>query len=173
MTATTRDISPDLIRQFLEQSGLSTKQFAKYLNVSEASVFRWLDGTKPTGTSAAVLGLLILGAGLSRSTGIKDCAARGLSLFRLMASMIDPTNDAMLDLQHRLGLEYLKELQKEECEIISRELDEAEQEAKEAIEKLHRDQRKVFRESVKREKEKLEKRLSEVISVHPQDAEDQ
>lgn len=173
MTATSRDISPDLLRQFLEQTGMSTKQFAKYLNVSEASVFRWLDGTKPTGTSAAVMGLLILNAGISRSKGVKECAARGLALFRLMASLIDPTNESMLDLQHRLGLEYLKELQKEECEIISRELDEAEQEAKEAIEKLHRDQRKVFRESVKREKERLEKRLTEVISVHAQQAEEQ
>ncbi len=111
---TDKDIQPDLIRRLMVARGISAKQLAKALNVSEASVFRWLKGTRPTGTAAAILGLLIFVSGLSRNTEVKSCARRGLSLYNEIGSLIDPNDELVRDLEHSLGLERLKELQKEE-----------------------------------------------------------
>ncbi len=73
---------PALIRNFLQQEKMTAGELARSLNVNETTVQRWLKGeAKPTGTAAAVLGILIgLGEAAFNATGSTFKMIRGISI---------------------------------------------------------------------------------------------
>lgn len=89
MSSTKIEIPPELIQKFLDEKGMTPKELAELLNVSEPTVYRWLppDPSRPrstdrkpvppTGTAAAVLASMIAAAGLLPAASI---IGRGVGL---------------------------------------------------------------------------------------------
>ena len=77
-------ITPEAIRKFREDKGLSQQQLASMLNVGVASLSRWENGTKePTGPAAAILAALIGGTGLGGVLGM-GLVGSGYAIYRLL-----------------------------------------------------------------------------------------
>lgn len=81
MSSTKIEIPPELIQKFLDEKGMTPKELAELLNVSEPTVYRWLRTDRkpvpPTGTAAAVLASMIAAAGLLPAASI---IGRGVGL---------------------------------------------------------------------------------------------
>lgn len=129
---------------FIERNKLQKKEVAEKLNISEATLHRWLGkrtdraAISPTGTTAAVLGLLLAGSGLAVDSRIKNWARRGLELMEFVAERVDLTNPTMAELLKEIRpegskLQKLQELQEKERQIIEEEM----RDAIERIDDLH------------------------------------
>jgi DNA-binding transcriptional regulator YiaG len=163
MAGSQREITPEHIRKLLDVKKMSVKELADTLNVSEATVHRWLkaDGPEPGGTAAAVLAALLAASGvLGASTGalgVAGVAGMGaiggpvglaagalvglaMSGYKLFKNMDSSFKDAASDNQVMRQLEHWaksqEDLQKEikRREALANELQEAERRIK-ALEK--------------------------------------
>lgn len=78
------EISPEAIKKFREEKGLSQQQLASMLNVGVASLSRWENGAKtPTGPAAAILAALIGGASVRGILGM-GLVGSGYAIYRLL-----------------------------------------------------------------------------------------
>ncbi len=80
-------LTPELIRKFRTEKGLSQQALATILNVGIISVSRWETGeTKPGGTSAAVLAALVSDRPDMHPYGP---LASGYAIYRLLKSRFE------------------------------------------------------------------------------------
>lgn len=80
------EISPEAIKKFREDKGLSQQQLASMLNVGVASLSRWENGSKqPSGPAAAILAALIVSkeVGSAGMLGV-GLVGSGYAIYRLL-----------------------------------------------------------------------------------------
>jgi transcriptional regulator with XRE-family HTH domain len=78
------EITPEAIKKFREDKGLSQQQLASMLNVGVASLSRWENGSKePTGPAAAILAALIGGTMAGSALGM-GLVGSGYAIYRLL-----------------------------------------------------------------------------------------
>jgi transcriptional regulator with XRE-family HTH domain len=80
-------LSPESIKRFREERGLSQQALATMLNVGSKSVSRWERGeTEPTSTTAAILSVLISGITRHEEVSPVGPLASGYAIYRLLKS---------------------------------------------------------------------------------------
>ena len=78
-------LTPESIRRFRVEKGLSQQALATILNVGMISVSRWETGaSKPSGTAAAVLATLISGVTRYEELGSVGPLASGYAIHQLL-----------------------------------------------------------------------------------------
>ena len=78
-------LSPESVKRFREERGLSQQALATLLNVGTKTVSRWERGqTEPTGTTAAILSVLI--SGMSRYEEMEPLGplASGYAIYQIL-----------------------------------------------------------------------------------------
>lgn len=157
------DISPELLREYLEQEKMTPSELAENLHVAETTVQRWLKGeAKPTGTAKAVLWTLIglggialgaaapfAGAAAGLATGASLAArllrgaslgigaiASGVGIYRLLKNRLEQAG--IEDVEEAVKLLRRKEEQEAKVMALREELARAEEELKELEERTER-----------------------------------
>jgi predicted transcriptional regulator len=138
------DITPEILKEYLEKKGQKPQHLARLLHVSPSTVSRWLDGKKPTGTSAAILGLLIYSEGLVSREKKDEWTKKGMTLYSRLIRAVGKNEDLQRDLEHIILPRTLRESQDEEVQLIGKMINEA----MVSVAKAHNRQRKLMKELV-------------------------
>jgi len=78
-------LSPESIKGFREERGLSQQDLATVLNVASKTVSRWETGqTEPTGATAAILSVLISGITRHEEFGPVGPLASGYAIYQIL-----------------------------------------------------------------------------------------
>jgi hypothetical protein len=160
----TLNISPAVLRKYMTKTGQTAKELAACLNVAEASVFRWLNGSKPKGTTAAILGLMIYSSGVCCDREVQCWAEKGVKLFLQLCSAMDLDNEDVKELHSKMAMDILRGTQQKEFRILEKEIRQAERDAISEIRELHRCQRQTLKDSLAKEQGKLADKLMHLIN---------
>ena len=78
-------LSPESIKKFREERGLSQQALATLLNIGSKSVSRWETGqAEPSGTAAAILSVLISGITRHEKLGPAGPLASGYAIYQIL-----------------------------------------------------------------------------------------
>ncbi len=87
-------LSPKSIKRFREERGLSQQALATLLNVGSKSVSRWETGqTEPTGTTAAILSVLISGVTRYEEIGPFGPLSSGYAIYQALKKQFEENKE--------------------------------------------------------------------------------